>query len=343
MTTVYSTCKIHPRDRLNYWVEVASKAFARHSFSAFDGTGFLATVRTDHFDEVGVASFESVACEVVRSARDVAHSENDPVLLSLQVAGEGRFAQDDRQAVSEAGSFLLLDSRRPFSISFPGRARAIGFKLPRQRLEARLGNLAGLIARPITAHKSVGGLPSKFLSMLPSRVGALDEATGGRLAEQALDLIALAFSEMDGGSGTVLCSPRATTLYRLKCVIEARLCHPDLKPAAAAAAAGISVRYANALLSQEGSSIERYILYRRLERCRRALEDAAQAHRMIGEIAFAWGFSDLSHFVRRFRAAYGMTPGDCRRQAQEGACDAHDGRANAGSSTPKVISKARMT
>jgi AraC-like DNA-binding protein len=38
---------------------------------------------------------------------------------------------------------------------------------------------------------------------------------------------------------------------------------------------------------------------------------------MIGEIAFSWGFSDLSHFVRRFRAAYGMTPGDYRRRACE--------------------------
>ena len=158
-----------------------------------------------------------------------------------------------------------------------------------------------------------------------------------RVVLTGLTVVALAFSEMDGDCGRVLCSPRGTTLYRLKSVIEARLCHPDLKPAAAASAAGISVRYANALLSQEGSSVERYILYRRLERCRRALEDMAQAHRMIGEIAFAWGFSDLSHFVRRFRAAYGTTPSDYRRQVQEGASDAkaQEGRASAGTSTPK--------
>jgi AraC-like DNA-binding protein len=52
-----------------------------------------------------------------------------------------------------------------------------------------------------------------------------------------------------------------------------------------------------------------------LERCRRVLEDPTQSHRLIGEIAFSWGFSDLSHFVRRFRAAYAITPGDCRRGA----------------------------
>jgi AraC-like DNA-binding protein len=100
---------------------------------------------------------------------------------------------------------------------------------------------------------------------------------------------------------------------RLKAGIEVRLSDPNLRPAEAAAAAGISVRYANALLGQEGLSIERYIVHRRLQRCRDAIEDPSQAHRKIGDIAFGWGFSDLSHFTRRFRDTFGMTPGDCRR------------------------------
>jgi AraC-like DNA-binding protein len=40
-------------------------------------------------------------------------------------------------------------------------------------------------------------------------------------------------------------------------------------------------------------------------------------HRMIGEIAFSWGFSDLSHFSRRFRDQFGMTPSEARRNRQE--------------------------
>jgi AraC family transcriptional activator of tynA and feaB len=107
-------------------------------------------------------------------------------------------------------------------------------------------------------------------------------------------------------------------LLRLKAIIDARLSDPTLKPADAAAAAGISVRYANDLLAEQNYSLERYILRRRLERCRRALEDPQQAHRMIGEIAFSWGFSDHSHFTRRFRGEFGMTPGECRRTLQGG-------------------------
>ena len=150
--------------------------------------------------------------------------------------------------------------------------------------------------------------------MLPGRLDTLDGPVGVTIAEQALDLVALAFSAGTQQSGVSLSSSRATTLLRLKSVIESRLHETDLRPAAVAAETGISVRYANTLLSAEGSSLERYILNRRLERCRRALEDPRHAHRTIGEIAFAWGFSDLSHFTRRFKAKFGVSPGEYRRQ-----------------------------
>ena len=108
----------------------------------------------------------------------------------------------------------------------------------------------------------------------------------------------------------------------LKATIESRLHDPDLKPMTAAAAAGISVRYANALMAQEDTGLEAYIIARRLERCRRALDDPAQARRTISDIAFSWGFSDLSHFGRRFKAQFGCTPGDYRRQrARSGMVD----------------------
>ena len=35
--------------------------------------------------------------------------------------------------------------------------------------------------------------------------------------------------------------------------------------------------------------------------------------KQIGEIAFAWGFNDLSHFGRTFRERYGLSPRDWRR------------------------------
>jgi AraC family transcriptional regulator, positive regulator of tynA and feaB len=100
-------------------------------------------------------------------------------------------------------------------------------------------------------------------------------------------------------------------------VIEARLSDRSLNPADAAAAAGVSIRYANAVLSDEGLSIGELIQSRRLTRCREALADTQQSHRTIKEIAMGWGFSDMTHFGRRFKAISGMAPREYRRMASQ--------------------------
>jgi AraC-like DNA-binding protein len=102
-------------------------------------------------------------------------------------------------------------------------------------------------------------------------------------------------------------------LIRLRAAIEANLTDRALSPAAVAAAVGVSVRYANAVLASENTSVGRLIQTRRLERCRQALGDCTQAHRLISDIAYCWGFSDMTHFGRRFKAAYGLLPTEYRK------------------------------
>lgn len=308
-----STRDVPPRDRLSYWREVATRAFVSHEFTSPSGREFLAVLSSGWLGSVGVSMFECDPCSATRTARHAAQDDSDDLLLCVHISGEAVFEQDGRQQVHKPGGMLLLDARRPFTSAYAGKAQSMTFKISRPDLQCRVGDVSLLTARVIGG-EAVSGLASGFLSMLPGRLGALNERARAKLGEQALDLVALAFTAELQQSGLALASPRATALLRLKTAIEARLADTQLKPAAAAAAAGISVRYANDLLSEEDRSIERYIQHRRLERCRRALEDSAQAHRSVGEIAFGWGFSDLSHFVRRFRAAYGSSPGYHRRR-----------------------------
>jgi AraC-like DNA-binding protein len=319
MTLTYSTRKVHPRDRLSYWVEVVSKAFFRHAFHSQLGSAFQGDFHAGAVGELKIARCNLDPCEARRSALDQARDDIDDLFLAVRLSGRSIVEQDGREAVQHAGEIVLLDTRRPGETRYETPTESVFICVPRESLEARLGNIEALTSRPIAGERPVAGLAMAFLCMLAERSAEFDDGSCGTLANQALDLVALAFSTELGVSGVALSSARATALFRLKSVVEARLCEPDLKPRVVAATAGISVRYANALLSQEGTSVERYILHRRLERCRRALEDPSQSARMIGEIAFSWGFSDLSHFGRRFRAAYGMTPGDYRRRAKETA------------------------
>lgn len=325
MTITFSTASQHPRDRLSYWVDEVTKLFFRHTFCAASRGAFHGELQAAQLGPVKIGRYSIDAGEARRSALDQARDDIDDIFVVMRLSGEAVVDQVGRQALHGPGSLVLLDTRLPGGTRYKDRTQSVIATVPRVAFEARLGNLSSLIARPIAGANPVAGLAAGFMSLLAARAGDVDPASGARLADQALDLIALACSTELAVSRVVLSSPRACALLKLKSVIEARLCDPDLKPAAAANEAGVSVRYANDLLSQEGTSTERYILQRRLERCRCALEDSRQAGRTISEIAFAWGFSDLSHFTRRFRAAYGKKPSEWRREAETCGAPSLDG------------------
>jgi AraC-like DNA-binding protein len=266
------------------------------------------TLHNAELGEIGFSTIESGGLQsVLRTPR------NDVFLFSLQLSGATTIRQDGREAVMRPGDFALIDAQRPYS-AHPGKAQEIVLKIPHRALKARLPASSDLTARPVRHAAVISGLVSGYLSMLPNHIDALQPAAKIQVAEQVLDQIALALAADTGEDRPALSSGRAVALLHVRMAIESHLSDPALDPAMAAALAGISVRYANNLLSEQGTSLERLIVSRRLERCRRALEDPAQAHRTVSEIAYAWGFSDPSHFNRRFKAENGCAPRDYRQR-----------------------------
>lgn len=86
---------------------------------------------------------------------------------------------------------------------------------------------------------------------------------------------------------------------------------PDPDQAAPAAACGISPRYVHMLMRGTGRTFSQYLL----ERCHGVLQGIEGKRHSITEIAFGWGFNDVSHFSRSFRNRHGMPPREFRRQA----------------------------
>ncbi len=314
MAVVYSTNDVHPRDSVSYWLDAVLRGYIRLSPRTDEGP-FQARMHSGVVGDFGISVYEGGPHVAERTALEISRAEHDDVVLNLQLGGRAVHCQADHQAVMERGSCFLFDSRKPYSARFDDRNRLISIRVPRQSFEARLGRAAPRAGLALSSQRPVGGLAFEYLTMITERMDEIEGMAASRITEHALDLLALAIST-EGDGGVTLSSPRTVALTMLKAAIEARLHEPELKPAVAAAAAGISVRYANSLLAAENSCLERYIIGRRLERCRRALEDPAHANRMISEIAFGWGFSDLSHFNRRFKAEFGCAPGEYRKNTQ---------------------------
>jgi AraC family transcriptional activator of tynA and feaB len=317
MKTVISTADVHPRDGFDYWHEILCKKVVRHDCTPEARQGFRAKLQSASVADVDLVQYESAPMQNDVTVRHVAHANPDELFVRRQIAGVFVLEQDSREVVLDAGDVTLLDPRRPMHGKYLKGTRQLLLKVPRRELEARVGDVRQMIARSVKSSEAdEHGLTSAFLAMLPTYADTLGCVAAEVVRDQVLDLVAVSLAKaMDRGRPRVS-SARSLVLLSVRAAVEARLTDPALDAETVAAAAGVSVRYANAVLAEDDTSIMRLVWARRLERCRRALEDPSQTLRTVSEIAYGWGFSDMTHFGRRFRAAYGSLPSEYRRRVK---------------------------
>ena len=314
MKTVFSTQHVHPRDRFDFWHDVARKDVVDHESTPVCRDTFRAELRAGSVGAIGLVSFQNSDIAVTHTSRHIAHGNADELFVCRQFGGRIALEQDGRHVMLEAGDITLIDPALPYEGRFSDDSDVLIVKVPRQLMEARLGKTREMTARAITPCTAETGLLSATLAMLPHHIDELSAAAEALLEPHLLDLITLSVGRVMGQHGPRTSPSRSLVRVELRAVIEARLADRTLDASSVASAAGVSVRYANAVLADENTSIMQLIQARRLERCRQALEDPLQGGRTVSEIAYGWGFSDMTHFGRRFRAAYGVLPSAHRRR-----------------------------
>jgi AraC-like DNA-binding protein len=107
-------------------------------------------------------------------------------------------------------------------------------------------------------------------------------------------------------------STQKTRLAEILTRIDLRCREPDLSPDSVARDVNISRRYLFRLLEASGISFSQRLLNARLAVAFDLLRAPGAESRLISDVSFSSGFSDLSHFNRSFRERYGMSPSKAR-------------------------------
>jgi AraC family transcriptional activator of tynA and feaB len=299
----WSTDAVKPSEGFSFWHDVVCQAVLNVATEQRPDA-FQARISGQSFGPLRFAAFESTGHEIVRSRGHVARAPADNYLISLQRHGRSLISQGEGRFVLDPGEIAILDGQRPFRIAFPGPvSRAIAV-VPRATLEARAPWLRAAPVRKIDARSPFADLTRRHLLQLAGRDG-LEESEANLLTDNLCNLLALA-SARDAAVADV-------QLETLLAFCRQHLSDPDLSPRRVAAQFGISVRTVHLRFEKVGRSFGRWVLENRLEGCRKALRDPHQGGSGISEIAWRWGFSDLSHFTKSFRARFGMSPREWRR------------------------------
>jgi AraC-like DNA-binding protein len=299
--------------RLALWQDIVCDVYVGLDCTSQLGSDFRGAVTRAPLGRATCSEVSSRAQRVDRTPARIARAHEEFFLVALGKHGVGGVAQDGRETLIHPSEFAIYDTTRPYQLQFDDAFTQVILQVPRDMLHKRLAGTEALTAISFGCDRPLSKLAYDFVYQLCHCAERIEAAHALRLSEQAMDLLAMALSERLSACVLPSSTHRAVLLYRLKAHIQAHLSDPDLSLTDTAAALGISPRYVNDLLSDEQTSFQRYVLAQRLIRCERDLASPVLIHRQVGEIAFAWGFNDLSHFGRVFRERYGMSPREWRQ------------------------------
>jgi AraC-like DNA-binding protein len=312
VAVVLDTVSADPDRRLAVWQNIVCDTFVGLDCRSDMREAFWGSVTQSTVGPVSCTRVESCAQRVFRTPSRISRTSDDFVLVALGNSGVNGVFQDGREAKVATGQFVIYDTTRPYELRFDDSFSQTIFQMPRKLLQQRIGSFDALTATTFSSDHPVERLAYDFLLGISNTIEQVDPAVASRLLDQALDLVAMAFADRMRVRSSDQSIHRSAMLYRLKNYILTHLSDPELSLLRAAAAIGISPRYASDLMASEQISFRSYVQAQRLERCKRDLSDPAHIARHIGDVAFAWGFNDLAHFSRIFRQKFGASPREWR-------------------------------
>jgi AraC-like DNA-binding protein/mannose-6-phosphate isomerase-like protein (cupin superfamily) len=292
-----------PAERLEYWQEVVCRKYVSASAATdLDNEDFSASLISRELGPLTVAELEAPLHFWSRKPWHVRNDGQEVFIVSLIRSGGGELTQRGRSVRLSEGDLTIYDSAAPFDYALQASTQLI--KIPKPLLESKLGDARDFLAckvergNPLSA--ILGDLLAKSLTIeLSDDSGAV---AAKRLSSAIVDLVASVYDVRREAAPAAASRPLENVM-RYVC---AHLDSDELTPERLAAAGAISVRTLNRLFGGLGTTPMRWVWAQRLEASRASLAQGLVAS--VTEAAFAHGFSELAHFSRSFKKAFGVTP-----------------------------------
>jgi AraC-like DNA-binding protein len=301
--------------RFAQWRHWVSEAFVPLECAPVTRRPFRGTLARWTLGDLQVSRVSADPHLASRTPRLIAVRDADYYKVGMPARGRCQLSQCGRQVELRPGDLVIYDCSRPYTMAFDEPFDMSFLMFPRQRLRLPPTAIDEVLATRVSSTECTASLVAPFLRRLVGNLERSADEVNYRLAENVLDLLATLFGERTGGEPTDPAAVRRSLLLGACAWIEANLGEPDLDPDAIARANHISVRYLHRLFHDEGTSVARWVRERRLDNCRRDLEDPAHAGRRVVAVARRWGFGDPTYFSKVFKASYGEPPGKYRQRA----------------------------
>ncbi|MBI2994750.1 MAG: helix-turn-helix domain-containing protein [Gammaproteobacteria bacterium] len=297
--------------RYDAWVGKLNEAFGRWNAIPISNAGFFAAVKSYDDNLLKIVECTCDPCSATRCRRDIASDAGETLTVQMVLQGRESINFNGEQILLNAGDLLVWDSTKPMHFNVEQRLHKISVVLPLQRFRCWFPKSWSSIRRWIDGHSGDGRLLANYIESLSGvafKSGCNDDYA---LIDATICMLANALEISDDSGAVPL---RETQLRFVKEYINANIREPSLSPASIARATNMSLRYLHWLFKSSEETVTEYIIRNRLEHCVRDISNPKMLHRKLADIAMFWGFSDATHFSKRFKQEFAISPKAYRPQ-----------------------------
>jgi len=302
----WSTDGVDQHRALAFWVDTVCDRFLELEIDTPVRGNFRACL--DQFDfGPATLSFVGAAGQRIRRTPAKISRTRYPTFFLLQFrVGHGLLRQRGREMRAHAGECVLINGTEPYELDCPQATSAAILRMPEDWLRRWLPNPEDATPMVFTQGDWSTALCAAMASL---RLESCSDLALPRsaVAEQIASLLTLAVGRV------VATEVPRSLLSDLMVTLRARLEETDLSPQVVAACHNISKRTLHYAFAGADTTFVDQLMKLRLERAREILSDPRLLAPRIEDVATSCGFTDPSHFARRFRQKYGYAPMQYRR------------------------------
>lgn len=326
-----TTTGVRPKERVEYWADLVGRHVTVMDIVP-SGPRMRGEIEAWPIDDL-VTSLACVSGHGLRAEHTRAHVERAEAhfhAACVHLDGDTTLTAHGQTRRLRRGDIFFTDSRVPFSIGLERPWRHLVLTLPSATLDARVSAPRAALSGLVVRNAPVGRLWATHLAAGFAAGGDMSREALALFARHSVDMLVHVVDEAVGGVAPPT-PPRAAIYLSATHAIAACSIDPALTPSTIARRVGVSPRTLARAFADRNETVMQHVYAERVRQAARRLRSSAWAHRSVTDIAFACGFSDLSHFGRLFADALGASPSRYRRAAMPApTTSVRSGRASAG-------------
>lgn len=304
--------QVRPGDSFERWHHTTCRNYSITEARPVPDRNFRASVQAHAWGRLAVSRISSRVTgphtlTVERYPGDIRRDGRDDFFVWVGLGGTTSLDQNGNRATLGPGDLMLMDQARPFSLAFGKSSASLMVIVPRALLLARLPRIetaAGLRVDGGLAGSRLAAFTAEHCFELSrsTDTNAVPEKT--RMA--VLDILTVAFEptvSLPRESRTARQRERLRAVQRF---LLNNLDNSELTLGMIGAPTHMSTRTLLRLFKLEDTTPMEWLWTERIRESHSAITNGA--FEQVSDVAAAFGFKNLSHFSRRFKDSYGVTP-----------------------------------